>query len=50
MLKKEDVLIVQKAMIYDIKRILKADSDQPYTIDEIEAVLDAYIAEKEQQS
>lgn len=35
--------ITQKAMAYDINRILKREPDRTYTAEEIEKILDDYI-------
>ena len=34
---------VQKAMAYDLLRILKQDLDKTYTVEELEKLIDAYI-------
>ncbi len=38
----------QKAMAYDINRILKQDPGKTYTAEEIEKILDAYITGSQQ--
>ena len=38
----------QKAMAYDINRILKREPGKTYTAEEIEKILDAYITGSEQ--
>lgn len=35
---------VQKAMAYDLLRILKADPEKTYSVDELEKLIDAYIS------
>ncbi|MCI9508600.1 MAG: hypothetical protein HFF10_02475 [Angelakisella sp.] len=35
---------IQKAMAYDLLRILKKDPDKTYTAEELEALIDAYIS------
>ena len=35
---------VQKAMAYDLLRILKKGPDKTYTAEELEALIDAYIS------
>jgi hypothetical protein len=39
----DGILVVQKATVYDIKRILKENPGKTYTEDEINQILDAYI-------
>ena len=39
---------VQKAMAYDLLRILKQDPDKPYTAAELEKIIDAYITGSQQ--
>ncbi len=34
---------IQKAMAYDLLRILKQDLDKTYTVEELEKLIDAYI-------
>ena len=34
---------VQKAMAYDLLRILKENPDKTYTVEEMEKIIDAYI-------
>lgn len=41
-------LIVQKAMIYDLMRIIEENPDKTYTRDELEKLFDAYITGAEQ--
>ncbi len=36
---------IQKAMAYDLLRIFKQDSNKTYTAVELEALIDAYIAD-----
>jgi hypothetical protein len=39
----KEIVIVQKATIYDIKRILRENPDKVYTCEELEQILDAYV-------
>lgn len=39
---------VQKAMAYDLLRILKQNPDKTYTVEEIEKLIDAYITGAQQ--
>ena len=41
-------LIVQKATIYDLMRIIKENPDNTYTREELEKLFDAYITGAEQ--
>ena len=41
---------VQKAMAYDLLRILKQDPDKTYTAAELEKLIDAYITGSQQSS
>ena len=41
-------LIVQKATIYDLMRIIEEDPDKTYTRDELKKLFDAYITGAEQ--
>ena len=41
-------LIVQKATIYDLMRIIKENPDKTYTQEELEKLFDAYITGAEQ--
>lgn len=43
----KDIIITQKATVYDLLRILKEDPDKTYTFDELEKIFDAYIAGSE---
>ena len=44
----KEIVIVQKATVYDLKRIIKEKPDKTYTPDELEKLLDAYITGVEQ--
>ena len=39
---------IQKAMAYDLLRILKQDSEKMYSTEELEKLIDAYIAGTQQ--
>lgn len=45
---KEEILIVQKATVYDLKRIIHDVPGKTYTEEELNKLLDAYITGKEQ--
>ncbi|MDE6589626.1 MAG: hypothetical protein K2K53_04610 [Oscillospiraceae bacterium] len=36
-------LIVQKATVYDLKRILEQEPDKTYTVEELKQLIDSYI-------
>ncbi len=40
----KEILMIQKATMFDLKQILEADPDKTYTVDELKALIDAYIA------
>lgn len=42
------VVLIQKATIYDLMRIIKENPDKTYTQDELEKLFDAYITGAEQ--
>ena len=42
------IVIIQKATVYDLKRIIEADPDRTYTAEELKKILDAYITGVEQ--
>lgn len=44
----KEIVIIQKATIYDLIRIIEADPDKTYTAEDIKKILDAYITEVEQ--
>ena len=44
----QEIVIVQKAMVYDLKRIIREKPDKTYTPDELEKIFDAYITGVEQ--
>jgi hypothetical protein len=44
---KDEIIVVQKATVYDIKRILKENPGKTYTEEEINQILDAYITSVE---
>ena len=39
----KEIIIVQKATIYDLMRIIKGNPDKTYTAEELEQLLHAYI-------
>ena len=44
----KEVVLIQKATIYDLMRIIKEDPDKTYTQEELEKLFDAYITGAEQ--
>ena len=44
----KEVLLIQKATMYDLKRILEQDPEKTYTVEELKALIDAYISGAEQ--
>ena len=44
----KEVLLSQKATMYDLKRILEQDPDKTYSVEERKALIDAYISGAEQ--
>ncbi len=44
----KEVILIQKATIYDLMRIIKENPDKTYTQDELERLFDAYITGAEQ--
>lgn len=43
-----EILVAQKAAMYDLKRILEQDPNKTYTVEELKKIIDAYIAGSEQ--
>lgn len=44
----KEVLIIQKATIYDLQRIMERSGKESYTAEEIKELMDAYIKGAEQ--
>ena len=44
----KEIVIIQKATVYDLKRILEESPDKTYTVEELKKILDAYITGAEQ--
>ncbi len=44
----KEIVIIQKATVYDLKRILEESPDKTYTVEELKKILDAYITGVEQ--
>lgn len=44
----KEILMIQKATMYDLKLIFEKDREKTYTADELIALIDAYIAGAEQ--
>ena len=43
-----EILVAQKAAMYDLIRLLKQNPDKAYTVDELEDLIDSYIRGLEQ--
>ena len=43
MSREKEIVIVQKATMYDLKRILEQEPDKTYTVEEPKQLIDAYI-------
>ena len=39
-----EVLLIKKATMYDLKCILEKDPEKTYTVEELKALIDAYIS------
>lgn len=44
----KEIVIVQKATIYDLKRLIEQNPEKTYTVEELKTILDAYITGIEQ--
>ncbi len=44
----KEIIIIQKATVYDLLKILKKDVDKQYTVAELENLIDVYITGLEQ--
>lgn len=44
----KEIMIIQKATIYDLQRILEKEPKKSYTVEELKALLNAYITGAEQ--
>lgn len=44
----KEMIVIQKATVYDLKRIIESEPDKTYTIEELKKILDAYITGAEQ--
>ena len=44
----KEVVIIQKATVYDLQRIIDARGKETYTADEVKDLMDAYIKGAEQ--
>ena len=44
----KEIVIIQKATVYDLTRILEESPDKTYTVEELKKILDAYITGVEQ--
>ena len=40
----KETLVVQKATVYDLARILKKEPKKSYSVEELDQIFDAYIA------
>ena len=39
----KEILIIQKAAMFDLKRIFEENPDKSYTVEEVKKIIDAYI-------
>ena len=39
----KEIVMLQKATVYDIRRILEENPDKTYTLEELQQILDAYV-------
>lgn len=44
----KEIVMIQKATMYDLKRIIEADPDKTYSVDELKKIIDSYITGVEQ--
>lgn len=44
----KEIILIQKATMYDLKRILEQDPDKTYTVEELKQLIDSYIQGAEQ--
>ena len=44
MLTETEILMIQKATMFDLKQILEANPDKVYTVEELKHLIDTYIA------
>ena len=44
----KEVILIQKATMYDLKRILEQEPDKTYTVEELIQLIDSYIQGAEQ--
>lgn len=44
----KEIMIIQKATIYDLQCILEKEPEKSYTVEELKALLNAYITGAEQ--
>ena len=44
MLSEKEILMIQKATMFDFKQILEANTDKTYTVEELKHLIDTYIA------
>ncbi len=44
----KEIMIIQNATIYDLQRILEKEPEKSYTVEELKALLNAYITGAEQ--
>lgn len=47
MLPEKDILIVQKATIYDLQQIVACEGKEIYTVEELKELMDTYIKKSE---
>ena len=47
---KEEIAVVRKATVYDLQKILdRGEKDKTYTVEEIKALMDAYVTGADQK-
>ena len=44
----KEILIIQKAVMYDLKLILEKDQGKTYSVEELKEIIDAYISGAQQ--
>ena len=44
----KEIVMIQKATMYDLRRILEQDPDKTYTLEDLRQLIDAYIQGVEQ--
>lgn len=44
----KEIVMIQKATMYDLKRIIEADPSKTYSVEELKTIIDSYITGVEQ--